>query len=61
MTIIHCMNTAGFFFVPPLFILLRKRSEFLSVPSYAGTAEISHRHRVRASVKESIGDQQEKI
>jgi len=45
----------------PLFILLRKRTEFLSVPSYAGTAQTSHRHRVRASEKESIGDQQEKI
>ena len=61
MTIIHCMNTAGCFFVPPLFILLRKRIEFLSVPSHEGTAETSHRHRVRASEKESIGDQQEKI
>lgn len=50
------MNTAGCFFVPPLFVLLRKRIEF---PSYAGTAETSHRHRVRASEKESIGDQQE--
>jgi len=47
--------------MPPLFILLRKRTEFLSVPSYAETAETSHGHRVRASEKESIGDQQGKI
>jgi hypothetical protein len=55
------MNTAGCFFMSPLFILLGKRIEFLSVPSYAGTAQTSHRHRIRASEKESIGDQQEKI
>lgn len=47
--------------MPPLFILLRKRTEFLSVPSYAGTAETSHGRRDRASKKESIGDQQGKI
>jgi len=59
--ITYCMNTAGCFFMPPLFILLRKRTEFLSDPSYAGTAETSHGHKLRASKKESIGDQQGKI
>jgi hypothetical protein len=48
------MNAAGCFFMPPLFILPRKRIEFLSVPSYAGTAETSHRPSGTASEKSQL-------
>jgi hypothetical protein len=43
------LYTAGCFFVPPLFILLRKRIEFLSVPSYAETEEGTDSERQRKS------------